>query len=120
MIVLFLGFFALTYSPCDYHLVYDRPSPSERYVAELYSGDCGLGLQTVVMLRDRSALSLPTIFGEPPGARIMADFDHLNRRNDVRWEGEMTLVIQHAHNPELDRDKWGGVRIVVREPPFRP
>lgn len=120
LVVLALGVFALAYTPCDYRLIYDRPSPSERYVAELYSRDCGIGFFYMVMLRDRSAVPLPSIFGVPPGTVAASDFDILNRRNDIFWEGEGKLVIQHHGHVNLDRTEWGGVRLEVREPPPQP
>lgn len=121
IVVIGVGWVALSMGSCDYRLIYHRPSPSDRYVAEVYGADCGMGSYFgVVMLRDVSALELPKLDGSPAGTVITDNFDTMDERGDVYWDGETTFVIQHrsANAPALDRTEWGGVRIETRR--FEP
>jgi hypothetical protein len=122
-IVLVASWFVLTMTSCDYQRVYQRPSPTTRYVAELWGADCGMGAYFgLVLVRDQSALSLPRLDGRPPGADVTWYFDSTDARADIFWVEETTLVIQHsgAEAPELVRTEWGGVRIVARQAPHQP
>lgn len=121
--VLGVGWIVLSFSGCDYWLIYARPSPSDRYVAALYSAECGMAESgTLLMLRDRSALGLRSVEGRPAGTPIAMGIDASDPRADVFWQGETTLVIQHGDGdaPELERNEWGGVRIVVRRAVHQP
>lgn len=122
-VVIAIGWIVLSFSGCDYWLLYARPSPSDRYVAALYSAECGLAESgTLLILRDRSALGLQSVEGRPAGAPIAMSIDSSDSRADVFWEGEATLVIQYGGDdePELERSEWGGVRIVVRRVAQQP
>lgn len=121
--VLGFGWVVLSFSGCDYRLVYDRPSPSGRYVAELYGVDCGMGSYfDMVMLRDISAVGLPRLDGRPAGEVITENFDTMDSANAIYWDGETTLVFEHAsaNGPRLERSEWGGVRVDVRRRQHRP
>ena len=121
--VIAIGWIVLSFSGCDYWLLYARPSPSDRYVAALYSAECGLAESgTLLILRDRSALGLRSVEGRPAGTPIALSIDSSDPRADVYWEGEATLVIQYSGDdePELERSEWGGVRIVVRRVAQQP
>lgn len=123
LVVIAVGWIVLSFSGCDYWLLYARPSPSDRYVAALYSAECGLAESgTLLILRDRSALGLRSVEGRPAGTPIAMSIDTSDPRADVFWEGETTLVIQHGGDeaPELERNEWGGVRIVVRQATPQP
>lgn len=111
---------AFVFSPCEYSLMRDRVSPSERYVAEIYSASCGIsGSRSVVMLRDRSALRLARVDETPPGTVVANDFTATGAGEDLIWEGETTLVLRYssARAPSLVSDEWGGVRIEARRAP---
>lgn len=121
--VIAVGWIVLSFSGCDYWLIYARPSPSDRYVAALYSAECGLAESgTLLILRDRSALGLRSVEGRPAGTAIATGIDASDPRADVFWEGEATLVLQYggASAPMLQRDEWGGVRIVARRVAHQP
>lgn len=121
--VIAIGWIVLSFSGCDYWLIYARPSPSDRYVAALYSAECGMAESgTLLILRDRSALGLRSVEGRPSGTPIAMSIDTSDPRADVFWEGEATLVIQYGDDdaPELERNEWGGVRIVVRRAVQQP
>lgn len=114
------GWFVLTMTSCDYRRVDQRPSPTTRYVAEVWGADCGMGqYYGLVLVRDQSAFPLPRLDGRPPGADVTWQFDTTDAHSEIYWEGETTLVIQHggARGPELVRDEWGGVRIETRPAP---
>lgn len=105
------------FSPCQYTLMQTRVSPSERYVAELYSATCGMSSSRgVVILRDRSALALVRVDETPPGTVVANEFTPVAEGEDFFWEGEATLVLSYAgaEAPRLVDDEWGGVRIVTR------
>lgn len=111
---------AFLFSPCEYSLMRERASPSDRYVAEIYSASCGLsGSRSVVMLRDQSALRLARVDETPPGTVVANDFTATGVGEDLIWEGETTLVLQYssAEAPRLVSDEWGGVRIEARRAP---
>lgn len=114
--VIALAWFAMIAEPCEYTPLYDRPSPTDRYVAELYQADCGMMSHSLMLfVRDRSALSF-SLGARPPGAVVAVDQD-LGPFDDVIWEGETRLVIEYSsnlHAPELTRREWGGVRIEAR------
>ena len=116
--VIAVGWIVLSFSGCDYWLIYARPSPSDRYVAALYSAECGLAESgTLLMLRDRSALALRSVEGRPAGTPISMGIDASDPRAEIFWDGEATLVIQYGEGdaPELERNEWGGVRIELRQ-----
>lgn len=117
--VIALGWIALSFSPCEYQLRASRPSPSERYVAEFYSADCGMAdYETLVVLRHQYAVALPHLDGRPPGTAITREFAMFNRRADIRWESESVLVLQYiGDEPLLLRREWSGVRIETRVAP---
>ena len=118
--VIAIGWIVLSFSGCDYWLIYARPSPSDRYVAALYSAECGMAESgTLLILRDRSALGLFSVEGRPVGTPITMSIDSSDPRADVFWDGETTLVIQYGDGdaPKLERNEWGGVRIVLRRAP---
>ncbi|MEZ5960689.1 MAG: hypothetical protein R3C30_09750, partial [Hyphomonadaceae bacterium] len=105
------------FSPCQYTLTHTRVSPSERYVAEIYSASCGMSSSRgVVMLRDRSALALVRVDETPPGTVVANEFTPAEAGEDLVWEGETTLVLRYAgaEAPRLVTDEWGGVRIETR------
>lgn len=111
---------AFVFSPCEYALMRERVSPSERYVAEIYSASCGLsGSRSVVMLRDRSALRLARVDETPPGTVVANGFTATRPGEDLIWDGETTLVLQYAgaQAPALTNTEWGGVRIETRRAP---
>lgn len=115
--VIAIGWIVLSFSGCDYWLIYARPSPSDRYVAALYSAECGMAESgTLLILRDRSALGLRSVEGRPAGTPIAMGIESSDPHADVFWEGEATLVVQYGDDdaPELERNEWGGVRIVLR------
>lgn len=121
--VIVVGWIVLSFSGCDYRLIYERPSPSDRYLAALYSAECGVAESgTLLMLRDRSALGLRSVEGRPAGTAIATGVDASDPRADIFWEDESALVVQYGgHNaPELEREEWGGVRIVVRRASHQP
>ncbi len=124
IVVLFVGWVALSYSTCDYQMSLQRISPSGRYAAEYYGADCGMGdYRNVVTLRDLSVPALPRLDGGPPGAWVSRNFSLADdRANDIRWESEEVLVLEHvsATPPELERSEWGGVRIESRQVPRAP
>lgn len=108
---------AFMFSPCQYTLTHTRVSPSERYVAEIYSTSCGMGSSRgVVMLRDRSALALARVDETPPGTLVANEFTPAAEGEDLFWEGETTLVLSYAgaEAPRLVTREWGGVRIETR------
>lgn len=121
--VIGIGWIVLSFSGCDYWLIYARPSPSDRYVAALYSAECGMAESgTLLILRDRSALGLRSVEGRPSGTPIAMGIESSDPGADVFWEGEATLVIQYGDEdaPELERNEWGGVRIVLRRAVQQP
>ncbi len=121
--VLAFGWIVLSFSGCDYRLIYDRPAPSGRYVAELYAVDCGMGSYfDIVMLRDISAVELPRLDGRPAGEVVTENFDTMDGANTIYWDGETTLVFGHAgaSGPNLERREWGGVRIETRSTEHQP
>lgn len=121
--VIGVGWIVLSFSGCDYWLIYTRASPSDRYIAALYSAECGLAESgTMLMLRDRSALGLRSVEGRPSGTTVATGIDASDPRADVFWEGEATLVLQYGDGdaPTLERDEWGGVRIVARRAAVAP
>ena len=114
---------AFLFSPCQYDLMHERVSPSERYVAEVYGATCGMGSsRSFVTLRDRSALALRSVDGTPPGTLVARDFTLAQRGADLFWEGESKLVLQYGGGraPELERGEWGGVRIETRRAAQQP
>lgn len=116
--VILVGWTILALGGCDYRLISERVSPSGRYVGELFGADCGTGSYfNVVMLRDVSAFELPKLDGTPPGTIITSNFDTMDARNDMFWDGETRFVIEYANGdgPDLDRAEWGGVRIEKRQ-----
>lgn len=94
-------------------------SPSARYVAEIYGATCGMGeSRGAVMLRDRSAVALMGVDGMPPGTLVANDFTPSRAGEDIFWDGETVLVLQHHGDaPQIARAEWGGVRIVARRAP---
>lgn len=109
---------AFLFSPCEYALMRERVSPSERYVAEIYSASCGLsGSRSVVMLRDRSALRFARVDETPPGTVVANDFAATGVGEDLIWEGETKLVLlfSGAQAPRIVSAEWGGVRIEARQ-----
>ncbi|MGD9981111.1 MAG: hypothetical protein AB7H66_01760 [Hyphomonadaceae bacterium] len=120
--VIAVGWLAMgfLFSPCQYQLTLTRVSPSERYVAEVYGANCGMGgSRDVVMLRDVSALAVPNVDGTPGGAIAVRDFTPSQEGEDIFWDGETTLVIQYNRSapPDIERSEWGGVRIEPRRAP---
>lgn len=120
--VLAIGWIAISFvfSPCQYRLTFTRISPSERYVAEVYGANCGMGgSREVVVLRDLFALAVPKVDGTPAGQIIVNDFTPIRAGEDIFWDGETTLVIQYdrASPPDVARSEWGGVRIEARRAP---
>jgi hypothetical protein len=121
--VIAVGWIVLSFSGCDYRLIYARPSPSDRYEAALYSAECGMAESgTLLILRDRSALGLRSVEGRPAGTAVATRIDVSDPRADVFWEAESALIVQYGGDdaPELERAEWGGVRIVVRRAPHQP
>ncbi|MEZ5972032.1 MAG: hypothetical protein R3C31_09525 [Hyphomonadaceae bacterium] len=99
--------------PCEYTPLYERPSPTNRYVAEVYQADCGMMDHSLLLfLRDRSALTF-SLSNRPPGTLVAVDED-LGPFENVVWGDEGRLTIEYSsdrHGPELRRTEWGGVRI---------
>lgn len=121
--VIGVGWIVLSFSGCDYWLIYARPSPSDRYVAALYAAECGMAESgTLLILRDRSALGLRSMEGRPAGTAIATGIDASDPRSDVYWDSEATLVVQYSGDdaPVFQRNEWGGVRIVARQAPHQP
>lgn len=108
--------------PCEYTPLLGRPSPTDRYVAELYSADCGMmNHSLMVFVRDRSAFSFS--FGNSPPGTVVAVEEDLGPITNIVWEGETNLVIEYSNAlnvPELRRTEWGGVRIEARRVPRAP
>lgn len=108
---------AFLFSPCQYTLMQATVSPSERYVAEVYSASCGMSeSRSILMLRDRSALTLTQLDEVPPGTIVADDVKLDAAGEDLFWEGETRLVLQYAgpNAPNLVEAEWGGVRIETR------
>ena len=109
MLVIAVGWIATAFlfNPCDYALKAERISPSERYIAEIYGASCGMGAyRDVVMLRDRSALALPSIDGAPAGTIVANDFTPAREGEDIFWDGETTLVLEYVSAaPEIVRSE---------------
>lgn len=120
--VLLLAWFALLIVQVDHELIFDRPSPTGRYVAEVHGVDYGQGSYSwLLLLRDRSAIALPKIDGLPPGEEI--GLNVVARPERLYWDGETTLVILYPADespPELERTEWGGVRIETRAIEHQP
>lgn len=118
--VIAVGWVMLSFSGCDYRLIYERPSPSDRYMAALYSVECGMSDSgALLVLRDRSALGLRSVEGQPAGTTIATGIDASDPRGNIFWEGEAALIVQYGGDnaPEFERAEWGGVRIVARRAP---
>lgn len=104
---------AFLFSPCQYQLTHARISPSERYVAEIYGANCGMGgSRDVVVLRDRSAVALMGVDGMPPGTVVANEFAPSGPGEEIAWEGETRLLLRYrGRAPNIVRSEWGGVRV---------